>query len=124
MKKLTCFLLGALGTIVTAIALAIIVPQYSDYRAAAITGLWQPEIRPLQAAIEENILNNATVSGSGMAIGKHTNISTESRIALIKVTDSGAIIIKGENRGFMTGQVMVLLPELVSGKVLWTLWRF
>ncbi len=109
-----------IGALVVMIAWGLIAPQICDNRAASSTSRWESELLFIKFGIEENILKNGSVINSGRLIESKKRFSDISRIAFIKITDSGVIIIKGENRGYMTGQLMVLLPELKAGKVFWT----
>ena len=107
------FLLGALGALLTLILVAIIYPQYSDYRAKAETVDWLIEVKPLQLDIQKAALRQGSLTGSAKGL-KEPNFSL-GPINFFSITDEGVIIIKGGSHG----QMLVLSPYLNAGGVMW-----
>lgn len=108
-----CFLKGMFGAVVVLTAALFIFPLYSDYRASAETSGWLYEIVPTAEAISDNILHLKTTSGAGVGIAKPTiKMGAPSRI---EVMANGTIFLKGGR----DGQLVVLIPEFLAGKVLW-----
>ena len=69
-----CFFGGALGALILFLIAAIIIPQYSDYRAAAETSRWLAQMEPIRLKIEENAKKLKTTAGAG----KHIDLPVSS----------------------------------------------
>ena len=109
------FALGALGALAVAIAAALIVPMYADYRTRAQSHAWLADLRTgTMVQIAEAAMRNGTVAGSGRGIAMPTFASAPP--AHVEITDDGALILHGGR----DGQLMVLTPRIDGDDVIWT----
>ncbi len=108
-----CFFKGALGTLLVLVLAAIIVPQYSDYRAAAETSEWLAAVSPMKMQIEQNALRLKTLTGAGKQIDPPR--FAPHNVPQYEIRDSGEIILYGGRHG----QFVMLTPSLADGKVTW-----
>jgi hypothetical protein len=113
---MTCFFKGALGALAVLICAAIVVPQYSDYRAAAETSRWLAQMDPVRLAIEQNAMLLKTMAGAGKYIDVPASLlSPPPGATLLEIRDSGEIILHGGS----DGQLVILTPSFAEGKVTW-----
>lgn len=108
-----CVAKGFIGTLIVLVLAALIIPQYCDYRAAAETDSWLYQIITTQDSIEENIIRNKTVIGSGT--GVQSPKFSKHPPSYVKITDNGDIFLKGGHEG----QLVVLIPTIKDSKVEW-----
>jgi Tfp pilus assembly major pilin PilA len=109
-----CFLFGLMGAVLVLLSAAIIVPQYSDYSSLAQTSAWLVDIEPLQSKIEENAARKGRID-----IPNSSETLPEFQAGkprFFKVSRNGVILMKGGKQG----QFVMLTPEIVDGKVVWT----
>lgn len=107
-----CFFKGALGALAVLIGAAIIIPQYSDYRAAAETSGWLAQMDPIRLKIEENAKRLKTMAGAG----KHIDLpASPPGVTFFEIRDSGEIIMHGGR----DGQLVILTPSFAEGTVTW-----
>jgi hypothetical protein len=104
---------GIFGALLVLVAAFLIVPQYSDYRAASETSGWLIASMPTAQAITDNILRQKTTSGAGIGVPKPAFQFHPP--ALVEVTPNGTIFLKGGR----DGQFVALIPEFSARNVLW-----
>ena len=109
-----CIAKGFFGALIVLVLVALIYPQYSDYRATAETSGWLNQLDKTKRSIEENIENNKTVIGSGINV-QPPKFEEPSPPTYVKVMDNGNILVKGGREG----QLIVLVPTLNASKVEW-----
>ncbi len=111
-----CFFAGAMGALAILIGAAIIIPQYSDYRAAAETDRWLVQMGPIKLMIEENAMRLKTMAGAGKHIDLPASLlSPPPGATFFEIRDSGEIIMHGGR----DGQLVILTPTLSDGRVTW-----
>jgi hypothetical protein len=115
MSRSKAFMFGCLGAgLVLAIA-AIIAPLYSDWRARARSDEILAVAVPLQEKIG-SLIEQGKVPELMQASKKQLILDGASKpIANADVLSNGTIALVGKK----DGQVMLLVPSLVQGKVMW-----
>jgi hypothetical protein len=108
-----CFLKGLGGALFVLIGAALVVPQYSDYRARAKTSEWLARSQEIQSMIEENAVKQKSLLGAGRGIDVKT--FQLAGLDVFEIMDSSTIIL----RGGPEGQVIVLIPSLSETRVVW-----
>ncbi len=108
-----CFFRGALGALAVLFIAAIVVPNYSDYRARAETSLWLSQMEPVRLRIEDNAKRLKTMGGAGKQLDLPAALLP--KVALLEIRDSGEIILQGGR----DGQLVILTPSYAAGKVTW-----
>lgn len=109
-SRLGSFALGALGAITVLLAVAIVVPLYSDYRSRAQASEMLAIAQPLQRAVEAHAVASRTLQGAGAGI-KMAPAFFDSTVLW-----DGTIVLRNRNS---FGQVIVLQPTLKEGSVTW-----
>lgn len=106
------FIFGALGAIFVLISAAIIMPQYSDYRAQSEISDWLNIIHDTQLSINSKAIS----AGSLNDVGKKIMLPRlSSKIDYFEITNTGTILIKGG----LAGQFIALIPTIKDGEVNW-----
>ncbi|GAB2896061.1 hypothetical protein GCM10027046_26790 [Uliginosibacterium flavum] len=108
------FILDCLGAIAIVAIASLTVPFFADYRARAESGGWLAQMQDTQQLIAARALKAGTLSGAG--IGIDTPQLESSVPDLLRIEDSGMIIIKGGH----AGQTLLLIPALSEGRISWT----
>jgi hypothetical protein len=81
---------GIFGALLVLVAAFLIIPQYSDYRAASETSAWLIASMPTAQAITDNILRQKTTSGAGIGVPKPAFQFHPP--ALVEVTPNGTML--------------------------------
>ena len=108
------FILDCLGAVAIVAIASLTVPFFSDYRARAESEGWLAQVRGTQTLIATRALKAGTLSGVGVGIDTPRLESTVPD--LLRIEDSGMIIIKGGH----AGQALLLIPALSEGRISWT----
>ncbi|NHZ97708.1 pilin [Massilia sp. CCM 8734] len=108
-----CFLKGVLGALCVLVLAAVIIPQYSGYRARAETGKMLVELGAVQYAIEADAVKRGTFAGTATQLTQA--LPVPSNVTLFEVNDTGVIVAKGGRNG----QMIILSPLFVDGKIQW-----
>ncbi|KFN42872.1 hypothetical protein [Arenimonas oryziterrae] len=113
-KDMKALIIGLASGIFVFFALGIAASQYSDYRAAAQSSGWMGDLQKTQKTIEGNIISRQTTNSSGQGVaapdfGKNAP-------AHFEIRNDGVIIAHGGS----AGQILVLIPELQNGAVVWS----
>ena len=91
-----CFTLGFFGALLVALLATVIWPQYSNYTARAQAIEWLALVRPIQAQIEANALQQKSLNGVGSQIGAPA-FHPERMPARFEIRDFGEIVILGND---------------------------
>jgi hypothetical protein len=105
------FFFGALGALLVLVAAAIVVPQYSDYRARARGSEMLFYVRPVQDLVASRAIALQSLSGAGVGLRYETPASVKELI----VREDGTLVVVGSH----FGQVFVLMPSYSAGVVSW-----
>lgn len=108
-----CFLKGAIGALCVLVLAAVIIAQYSDYRARAETDGMLVQLGVVQRAIEADAVKRGTFAGTATQFVHALPVVTNVR--LLEVNDTGTIVAKGGRNG----QMIILSPSLIEGKIRW-----
>ncbi|MDQ1831370.1 pilin [Massilia scottii] len=108
-----CFLKGFLGALLMLALAAVIIPQYSDYVARAETGVLLVLLEPVQRAIEADAAKQKSFAGMAKHLALPAKIAD--KLTVFEVSDAGEIIAKGGRNG----QMIILSPSLLDGKITW-----
>jgi hypothetical protein len=95
--------------------MAIIIPQYADYRGRVETSRWMNESTEIRSRIEKNILENASLADAGVGIDQNLFPAAALNVKVFEVGATGQIILQGGTYG----QVLIQIPDLDGGKVVW-----
>lgn len=93
----------------------LVVPQYADYSSAIQTSEILALLEPTRARVGERVLRAGTVAGSGAGLVIPDWPESRIPIRFRHVTSDGVVIVQGAKKG----QVVVLVPSLEGGKVVW-----
>lgn len=108
------FILDCLGAIAIVAIASLTVPFFADYRARAESEGWLAQMQDTQQIIAARALKAGTLTGAGHDLATPR---FESKVPdLLRIEDSGMIIIKGGH----TGQTLMLIPALSEGRISWT----
>lgn len=107
------FFLAFAGMFAAILFYLMVIPFYSDYRAAAETDTWIKQLAPIKDKISSRIAKDKTVLGSGASVDR-ASLSLRD-VSVFEITDSGALLIKGGREG----QFVMLIPTLIDGQVSW-----
>ena len=110
---MACFLKGLLGALLMLALAAAIIPQYSDYRALAETSNLLVQLEPVQRAIEADAVKQKSFAGMAKHLANTAFIPN--KLTVFEVTEAGVIIAKGGR----DGQMIILSPSLLDGKITW-----
>lgn len=108
-----CFFIGMAGALLLLFTAAVLTPLYSDYRARSETNSWLAQVKPVQAIIEESAMRNRTLHDA--AIGIDSGTLSIAGTDLFEITSTGTIILRGGS----DGQVIILVPALQGGRLIW-----
>ncbi len=109
-------LLGFFGALLALLCAALVYPNYSDYRASAEVSGWLANLQQTQKAVEANFARNQSLASSGSGVPS-PSFATPTPAA-VSVSDAGVILVQGGR----ANQLVVLVPTVSSGKVVWSCW--
>jgi hypothetical protein len=102
-----CFTLGFIGALLVALLAIFVWPQYTNYTARAQAIEWLALVRPIQAQIEANAIEQQSLNGAGSQTAA-PDFHPQHKPARFEVRPTGEILILGD-------EVMLLLtPSLNS----------
>jgi hypothetical protein len=106
------FLIGLLWALSGVVATLILMPAYTDYRAASETSEWLSILRTTtQDEIAAYVKQNKTIVGANKSI----QLPQMKGVTLAEIRDDGSIFVKGG----IEGQLIVLLPTIARDQVTW-----
>jgi hypothetical protein len=89
----------------------LIYPQYSDYTAAAQSSYWFNMALSAGWQVEAEAVKRGTVRGVGITLAK----DELPHIRVLEIGPSGQLLMQGGS----DGQIILLIPRLVDGRVSW-----
>lgn len=113
MSYFASFFYGALGALLVLAAAAIIIPQYSDYKAAVESARWVNDVAEAQSLIEQRAIATNSLESAGVDVPLPKIVNGP--VHYLEITHDGRIYIKGGAEG----QLIVLIPYLEDNKVVW-----
>ena len=112
-KSMKLFLLGLIGSLLLIVVAALVVSQYSDYRARAETDGWLAQIKPIQVIIEKNAIQQKSLMNAGKNVNKETLQNLD--VNFFEITETSILILRGGREG----QIIILIPSLTAEQVTW-----
>ena len=108
-----CFLAGFFGALLLLIAAVLLSSQYSNYQARAETSEWLAKIKPIQAAIEKNAIQQNSLINAGKDVDKKA-FQNADNLRFFEITETSALILQGGRKW-----AVILIPSLTAGQVTW-----
>ena len=102
------FFVGVFGAILVLAIAAVVIPQYSDYKARTISYEIMNSLEPLQNQVSNQLM-------AGLPIEPKKVINQSKFIQSLEQKSDGTIIVKAKE----AGQVIVLVPAKEQGKIIW-----
>ncbi|MDM5176420.1 pilin [Massilia sp. DJPM01] len=106
-----------LGALLMLALAAVIIPQYSDYIARSETSVVLVLLEPVQRAIAADAVKQKSFAGMAKHLANPALIADRltGMLTVFEVSDAGVITAKGGR----DGQMIVLSPSLLDGKIQW-----